>query len=73
MDKENDFGLDLSQWETLKALGAPNPDYGRLNQVALRQLIARDLATMLDGNPTITPVGRQVVVRGSPLLWALPA
>src|SRR5260370_26626098 len=73
MDKEIDFGLNLSQWETLKALVAPNPDYGRLNRLELQHLIARDLAAMLYGNPTITPVGRQVVVKGSPLLWAWPA
>jgi hypothetical protein len=73
MDEEINFGLDLSQWETLKALGAPNPDYRRVNELALQQLMARELAAMLDGHPIITPAGRQVVVRGSPRLWAWPA
>src|SRR5260370_16869989 len=73
MDKEIDFGLNLSQWETLKALGAPNPDYGRLNRLALQHLIARDLAAMLDGNPTITPFGPPVVVNASPLLLPSPS
>jgi hypothetical protein len=73
MDEEINFGLDLTQWETLKALGAPNRDYRRVNELALQQLIARELAAMLDGCPIITPVGRQVVVRGSPRLWAWPA
>ena len=72
-DALDDLGHEAMAYAMLKALGAPHPDYGRVNRLALQQLIARDLAAMLDGNPTITPVGRRVVVRGSPLLWALPA
>ena len=69
MEAEIDLGLDLTQWETLKALGAPDPDYRRMNQLAFQQLVTRELAVMVDGHPIITPMGRKVVVRGSPLLW----
>jgi hypothetical protein len=41
MREEIDFGLDSTQWETLKALGAPDPDHGRLDQLALQQLAAK--------------------------------
>ena len=73
METEIDLGLDLAQWETLKALGAPNPDYRRMNQLAFQQLVAQELAAMLDGHPIITPMGRKVVVRGSPQLWGRSA
>ena len=46
-----------------------NPDYRRLNRLAFQQLVTRELAAMVDGHPIITPMGRKVVVRGSPLLW----
>jgi hypothetical protein len=70
MKAEIDFGLDRHQWETLKALGAPDPDCRRLDRLALRQLVAWELAAMLEGRPIITQKGRKVVVRGSPWLWS---
>jgi hypothetical protein len=73
METEIDLGLDLAQWETLKALGAPSPDCRRMNQLAFQQLVTRELAAMLDGHPIITPMGRKVVVRGSPQLWGRSA
>jgi hypothetical protein len=73
MEAEIDLGLDSSQWETLKVLGAPNPDYRRMNQLAFQQLVTRQLAAMVDGHPIITPMGRKVVVRGSPQLWGRSA
>ena len=69
MEAEIDLGLDRNQWETLKALGAPSPDHRKVNRLAFQQLVASELAAMLDGRPIITPKGRKVVVRGSPLLW----
>jgi hypothetical protein len=73
METEIDLGLDLTQWETLKALGAPDPDYRRMNQCAFQQLVIRELAAMVDGHPIIAPMGRRVVVRGSPQLWGRSA
>jgi hypothetical protein len=70
MDDEIDVDLDPIQWETLKVLGAPVPDYFRVNQFALQELVERELAAMRDGHPIITPVGRKAIVRGSPQLWA---
>jgi hypothetical protein len=70
MEAEIDLGLDRSQWETLKALGAPDPDQRRLDPLALRLLVASELAAILEGRPVITPMGRKIVVRGSPWLWS---
>ena len=36
---------------------------------AIERLVAAKLAEMRDGRPTITPMGRKAVVRGSPSLW----
>jgi hypothetical protein len=69
MEAEIDLGLDRGQWETLKALGAPDPDHRQLDPLALRELVASELAAILEGRPVITPMGRKVVVRGSPWLW----
>ena len=69
MTADIDLGLDPAQWETLKALGAPDPEHRRVNEFACQQLIKSELATMRDGRPAITPKGREVVLRGSPRLW----
>jgi hypothetical protein len=68
-----DIELDRNQWETLRALGAPEPDRRRLDRQAFEQLIASELAALCDGLPVITATGRKVVVRGSPRLWDLSA
>jgi hypothetical protein len=68
-----DIELDRNQWETLRALGAPEPDRRRLDQQAFEQLIASELAALRDGLPVITAMGRMVIVRGSPRLWDLSA
>ena len=73
MNDEIDHDLTPDQWETLKALGAPDPDYRRMNQCAFQQLVIRELAAMVDGHPIIAPMGRRVVVRGSPQLWGRSA
>jgi hypothetical protein len=68
---ESDIDADLNklQWEALKALGAPEPDHRHLNRPAVQKLVASKLASMRDGRPAITPMGRKIVVRGSPYLW----
>ena len=68
-DSEINLVLDRSQWETLKALGAPDPDHRRVDKLAIDGLVAAKLATMRDGHPVITPMGRKAVVSGSPSLW----
>ena len=73
MKTEVDLVLDREQWETLKALGAPKPDYRRLDRRVFQQLISSELAALEDGRPVITPMGRKTVVRGSPRLWDLSA
>jgi hypothetical protein len=68
-DSEMDLILDLSQWETLKALGAPDADQRPVNKLGIERLVAAKLAEMRDGRAIITPTGRKAVVRGSPSLW----
>jgi hypothetical protein len=69
VDSEIDLILDRSQWETLKALGAPDADQRPVDKLAIERLVAAKLAEMRDGRPIITPIGREAVVRGSPSLW----
>jgi hypothetical protein len=69
MEAEIDFHLDRSQWETLKALGAPDPYRWRVDGLALQKLVAAKLAEVREGRPAITLEGRRAIVRGSPRLW----
>lgn len=70
---DSDLVLDRSQWETLKALGAPDADRRPVDRpvdkLAIERLVAEKLAEMRDGRAVITPMGRKAVVRGSPSLW----
>ena len=68
-DSDINVVLDRSEWETLKALGAPDADQRRVDKGAIDGLVAANLAAMRDGRPVITPMGRKAVVRGSPSLW----
>jgi hypothetical protein len=61
--------LDRNEWETLKALGAPDADQRPVDRQAIDGLVAAKLAALRDGHPVITPMGRKAVVRGSPSLW----
>ena len=68
-DSEIDLILDRSQWETLKALGAPDASQRPVDKLTIERLVAAKLAEMRDGRPIITPMGRKAVVSGSPSLW----
>jgi hypothetical protein len=69
LDAEIGFPLDRSQWETLKALGAPDPRRWRADDLAIETLVAAKLAEIHDGRPVLTAEGRKAIVRGSPRLW----
>ena len=69
LDAEIDVPLDRSQWETLKALGAPDPRRWRVHDPAIEALVAAKLAEIHDGRAVLTAEGRKAVVRGSPRLW----
>lgn len=69
MKADIDLGLDPVQWETLRVLGAPDAKGRQVNEFACQQLVKLELAVVQDGRPAITPKGRRIVVRGSPLLW----
>jgi hypothetical protein len=70
---EADYELTHRQWETLKGLrprvGEPVP----VNRFVVQELVALGLVAMADGHATITPRGREVVLRGSPKLWDVAA
>jgi len=65
MDAEFDYDLSPDQWEELKALRLSASGCRRTNASALEQLVALKLASIHDGLPRITPIGRKVLIRGS--------
>ncbi|MEI7872101.1 MAG: hypothetical protein WCK95_08275 [Alphaproteobacteria bacterium] len=69
VDSGIDLILDRNQWETLKALGAPDADQRPLDKQAIEGMVSEKLAEIRDGRPVITSMGRKAVVRGSPSLW----
>jgi hypothetical protein len=70
---QTDVDLDPIEWKTLRALGAPQADVHRLDGQAFERLITLELVAVRDGRAVITPLGRGVIVRGSPRLWNLSA
>jgi hypothetical protein len=73
MSAQIDYDLTPDQWEALKALRLPAAQRRGLNQFAVKGLIALQLAAMGDNGPVITPMGRSVLLRGSPRLWDVAA
>jgi len=73
MSTELDYDLTIDQWETLKALRLPATERRVFNRFVLDQLIALDLATITEGIPWITSIGRKVLIRGSSKLLDLVA
>jgi len=73
MIAEPDVDLRPDQWETLKAVRGTNVAAGVLNRFVLQQLVALELAEVVDGKPALTPMGRTVLVRGSSRLLDLVA
>ncbi len=69
VDSGIDLILDRNQWETLKALGAPDADQRPLDKQAIEGMVSEKLAEIRDVRPVITSMGRKAVVRGSPSLW----
>jgi hypothetical protein len=73
MNAEFDYDLTPDQWEMLKAIRAPAPNFYPLNRSVVQNLVALQLAEMTAGRPVITPKGRSVLLRGSPQLWDVAA
>jgi hypothetical protein len=73
MIAELDYDLTPNQWETLRALRRTVLEHHALNTSELEQLVALQLAEMVDGSPVLTSVGRKVLVRGSSRLLDLAA
>ena len=73
MDSELDYELSLDQWQALKALRLPASGRRRSNALVLEQLVSLGLASINDGLPSITPIGRKVLIRGSSSLLDVAA
>jgi hypothetical protein len=73
MNAEFDYDLTPDQWETLKTLRSPIPEGRTLGRSVVESLVALQLAALTDDFPVITPKGRSVLLRGSPLLWDVAA
>ncbi|MBW7969992.1 hypothetical protein [Bradyrhizobium sp. BR 10289] len=71
----NDFDFDLSsdQWEALKALRNPMSNSRSSKAYVVQSLVALGLVVVNDGVPTMTPIGRKALVRGSCRLLDLAA
>lgn len=67
-----DQNLTNDQWNMLRALRPAAPAV-KLNAYVLQQLCALGLVALSDNPPMLTPQGRAVMLRGSPLLWDLAA
>ena len=73
MNNDFDFDLTADQWEALKALrNTPSCDH-LLKSYRVEGLVKLGLASMKDGLPVMTEVGRKVLVRGSCRLLDLVA
>jgi hypothetical protein len=73
MNAEFDYDLTPDQWEALKMLRLPAPGRRLLNNFVVENLVALQLAAVIDERPVITPRGRKVLVRGSSRLWDVAA
>jgi len=73
MNAEFDYDLTADQWEALKMLRLPAPGRRLLNNFVVENLVALQLAAVIDECPVITPRGRKVLVRGSSRLWDVAA
>jgi hypothetical protein len=50
LEADIDLPLDRSQWETLKALGAPDPRRWRVDDLAIQKLVAASLPKSMKAN-----------------------
>lgn len=73
MSTEVDYDLTPDHWEALKALRRPAAKLRSLNRFVIENLVALQLAELVDDCPVITPKGRSVLLRGSPRLWDVAA
>ena len=73
MSAQIDYDLTPDQWEALKALRLPAAQRRGFNHFAVEGLIALQLAAMTGDGQVITPMGRSVLLRGSPRLWDVAA
>jgi ribosomal protein S19E (S16A) len=68
MNDEFDYELTPDQWEVLKALRAPAENPSRIRRFAVERLTALGFVATRGDSFVITPLGRKVLVRGSPRL-----
>jgi len=51
MNADDDYDLAPDQWEALKAIRVPVPNGRALNRFVVENLVALQLAEMVDGRP----------------------
>jgi hypothetical protein len=73
MATQLEHDLAPSLWEALKALRRAGAEMSGGGALAVSELVELGLATLEHGRPLITAEGRQVLLRGSPLLWDVAA
>ena len=68
-------GTDFAEqyFEALKALRTPKPIGWQIEPKLLSQFYAAGLVELVNGHHSLTPLGRRVVVAGSPKLWDVAA
>ncbi len=71
MNAEFDYDLTRNQWDTLRALRVAMQEQVHFDRLVLEQLVALQLAEVLDDRPRLTTFGRKVLVRGSATLLDL--
>jgi hypothetical protein len=73
MTTQLEHDLAPSLWEALKAMRRAGGELRGAQGPVVTELVELGLATLEQGRPLITTEGRQVLLRGSPLLWDVAA
>jgi hypothetical protein len=73
MNTEIDYDLTPAQWDSLREMRMPGSACSISNRITLEELAALQLAVIVDNVPTLTPMGRKVLVKGSARLWDVAA
>lgn len=73
MSNDVDFELSPDQWEALRTLRNPAPNFRLSKAYLIESLVKLGLVVVTNGLPEMTPTGRRVLVRGSCRLLDLVA
>lgn len=73
MNDDFDFDLSPDQWAALRTLRNPVANHRLSKAYLVDSLVKLGLVVIDDGVPTMTPIGRKVLLRGSCRLLDLAA